>query len=208
MLSILGMIILIIILFIIILLLLGIKISLNYEKKGSEIKGCLKILIFKKIKIISRQYPWEDQDDTTEDNEDDEDEEKKQRDIKKLFELAKPCFEDFKIFLKSCLDSISIKTLDNHLIFGMDDYADTGKYIGIIWAILASINPLHKKLKLSAEPSFNGSVLDGYGVNEIEIYFLKLIVPTIKLVSKKHVRKFIRGVLDERWNYGISKKYT
>lgn len=198
MLSILGMIILIIILFIIILLLLGIKISLNYEKKGSEIKGCLKILIFKKIKIISRQYPSEDQDDTTEDNEDDEDEEKKQRDIKKLFELAKPCFEDFKIFLKSCLDSISIKTLDNHLIFGMDDYADTGKYIGIIWAILASINPLHKKLKLSAEPSFNGSVLDGYGVNEIEIYFLKLIVPTIKLVSKKHVRKFIRGVLDER----------
>ena len=195
MLSILGMIILIIILFIIILLLLGIKISLNYEKKGSEIKGCLKILIFKKIKIISRQYPSEDQDDTTEDN---EDEEKKQRDIKKLFELAKPCFEDFKIFLKSCLDSISIKTLDNHLIFGMDDYADTGKYIGIIWAILASINPLHKKLKLSAEPSFNGSVLDGYGVNEIEIYFLKLIVPTIKLVSKKHVRKFIRGVLDER----------
>lgn len=189
------MIILIIILFIIILLLLGIKISLNYEKKGSEIKGCLKILIFKKIKIISRQFPSQDEHNDDEDN---EDEEKKQRDIKKLFELAKPCFEDFKIFLKSCLDSISIKTLDNHLIFGMDDYADTGKYIGMIWAILASINPMHKKLRLSAEPSFNGSVLDGYGVNEIEIYFLKMLVPTIRLVSKKHVRKFIRGVLDER----------
>ncbi len=197
MLSILGMIILIIILFIIILLLLGIKISLNYEKKGSEIKGCLKILIFKKIKIISRQYPSQDEDKDDKKDEEDEDEEK-QRDIKKLFELAKPCFEDFKIFLKSCLDSISIKTLDNHLIFGMDDYADTGKYIGMIWAILASINPMHKKLRLSAEPSFNGSVLDGYGVNEIEIYFLKLVVPTIKLVSKKHVRKFIRGVMDER----------
>ena len=198
MLSILGMIILIIILFIIILLLLGIKISLNYEKKGSEIKGCLKILIFKKIKIISRQFPSQDEYNDDEDNENEEDEDKKQRDLKKLFELAKPCFQDFKIFLKSCLDSINIKTLDNHLIFGMDDYADTGKYIGIIWAILASINPMHKKLRLSAEPSFNGSVLDGHGVNEIEIYFLKLIVPTIKLVSKKHVRKFIRGVLDER----------
>ena len=69
MLSILGMIILIIILFIIILLLLGIKISLNYEKKGSEIKGCLKILIFKKIKIISRQFPSQDE------YHDDEDEE-------------------------------------------------------------------------------------------------------------------------------------
>ena len=189
------MIILIIILFIIILLLLGIKISLNYEKKGSEIKGCLKILIFKKIKIISRQFPSQDE---YHDDEDEEDEDESQRDLKKLFELAKPCFQDFKIFLKSCLDSINIKTLDNHLIFGMDDYADTGKYIGMIWAILASINPMHKKLRLSAEPSFNGSVLDGHGVNEIEIYFLKLVVPTIRLFSKKHVRKFIRGVLDER----------
>ena len=47
--NILGMIILIIILFIIILLLIGIKISFIYTKKESEIKGCLKILIFKKI---------------------------------------------------------------------------------------------------------------------------------------------------------------
>ena len=50
MLNILWMIILIIILFIIILLIIGIRISLEYNKKGSEVKGCLKILIFKKIK--------------------------------------------------------------------------------------------------------------------------------------------------------------
>ena len=195
MLNILGMIILIIILFIIILLLVGIRISLNYEKKGSEIKGCLKILIFKKIKILSRQYPSEDED---HEDEEEKDEEKKQRDLKKLFNLAKPCFEDFKIYLKSCLDTLKIKRFDNHIIFGMSDYADTGKYIGIIWAIFATINPMHEKLRLSAEPSFNGSVLDGRGANEIEIYVLKLVVPTIRLISKKHVRKFIRGVWDER----------
>ena len=193
MLNILLMIILIIILFIIFLLLIGIKISFEYTKKGSEIKGCLKILIFKKIKIYTRHFPSED-----DDKEDDEDEEKKERDIKKLFNLAKPCFDDFKIYLKSVLNIIKVKEIRNHLIFGMSSYADTGKYIGIIWAILATVNPMHEKLKLSAEPSFEGSVIDGYGINEVEIYPLRLIVPTIRLILKKDVRIFIRGVLDER----------
>jgi hypothetical protein len=57
---------------------------------------------------------------------------------------------------------------------------------------------MHEKLKLSAEPTFEGSVLDGYGTNEVEIYPLRLIVPTIRLISKKDVRIFIRGVWDER----------
>lgn len=194
MLNILLMIILIIILFLIILLLCGIKISFEYTKKGSKIKGCLKILIFKKIKIYTRRFPSNDNDN----DEDDKDEEKKQRDIKKLFKLAKPCFGDFKAYLKSVLNTIKVKELQNHLIFGMASYADTGKYIGIIWAILAVINPMHEKLKLSAEPTFEGSVIDGYGTNEVEIYPLRLIVPTIRLISKKDVRIFIRGVWDER----------
>ena len=197
MLNILGMIILIIILFIIILLLVGIRISLVYDKKGSELKGCLKKLIFKKIKVYSRKFPSKDGDDEEEEDEEEEEDHEK-RDIKKLLKLAKPCFEDFKIYLKSALNVISIKKLENHLIFGMTSYADTGKYIGIIWGVLSVINPMHEKLRLSAEPSFTGSVLDGEGVNDIEIYPLKLIVPTIRLLLKKNVRLFIRGVLDER----------
>lgn len=195
MLNILGMIILIIILFIIILLLIGIKISLTYDKTGSKIRGCLKILILKKIKVYSITFPSKDTDDEEEEEEDDE--EKKQRDIKKLFKLAEPCFEDLITYLKSALNVIKASRLDNHLIFGMDSYADTGMYIGIIWAVLSTINPLHEKLRLSAEPSFSGSVLDVRGSNEFEIYVLKLIVPTAKLISKKDVRIFIRGVLDE-----------
>lgn len=57
---------------------------------------------------------------------------------------------------------------------------------------------MHEKVMLSAEPSFNGQVIDGYGMNEVELYPLKLIVPTIRLISKRDVRTFIRGVLDER----------
>jgi len=193
MLNILGMIILIIILFIIILLIIGIRISLEYNKKGSEVKGCLKILIFKKLKVYSLNWPSED----NKEKEDDK-KESKDRDFKKIFELAKPCFKDLKNYLKSVLKSMKIQKIQNHLIFGMDSYADTGEYIGIIWAICAIVNPMHKKMQISAEPSFTGSVLDGYGENNPEIYPLKLIVPTVKLILNGDVRKLIRGVLDER----------
>lgn len=194
MLNILGMIILIIILFIIILLLIGIKIKLEYYKKGSEVKGCLKILILKKIKVYSRNFPSQDDDEEEEERDDEE----KERDVKKIFNLAKPCMNDLLDYLKTALESVKIKIAENHLVFGLDSYADTGKYIGIIWGILSVVNSMHEKLKISAEPSFAGSVLDAKGVNEVDIYPLKLVVPTIKLVSKKEIRTLIRGVLDER----------
>lgn len=192
MLNILGMIILIIILFIILLLTIGIRISIEYIKNGSEFKGCIKILIFKKIKIYTLNFPAKDKS-----NEEDEKEEK-DRDIKKLFNLAKPCLRDLLDYLKTVIKSISIKNIQNHLIFGMASYADTGKYIGIIWGVFSIINTFDKNLKLSAQPSFAGSVLDAKGVNEFEIYPLKIVVPTVRLILKKEVRQLIRGVLDEQ----------
>ncbi len=192
MLNILLMIILIIILFIIILLYIGVKITLIYDKKGSELKGCLKILILKKIKIYSIDFPSQDKDD--EKDKKDESDEKKDRDMKKIFELAKPCLEDFKTFLKSFVNCIKIKKLYNHLIFGLDSYADTAQYIGYIWGLLLIVNDAHENARLSAEPSFNGSVLDAEGINELDINILKLIPPAIRLISKKEVRELIRGV--------------
>ena len=195
MLNILLMIILIIILFIIILLYVGVKISLIYDKTGSELEGCLKILIIKKIKIFSLEYPSpDDEEEEEEEVEEEEEEEDEGRNLKELFELAKPCFEDFEIFLKSFCKCIKVKRLDNHLIFGLDSYADTGKYIGCIWGLLAVVNRAHKNARLSAEPSFNGSVLDMKGVNEIDINVLKVIPPAIRLVMQKEVRELIRGV--------------
>ena len=198
MLNILGMIIFIIILFIIILLLVGIKVSFIYDKKGSEITGCLKILIFKKIKVYSREYPSEDSADEEEEEEEEEEDEDEGIDIKKIIRLAKPCLEDFKIYIKSIFNAISITKIENHLVFGMESYADTGKYIGIIWGILSIINSMQENLNLSAEPSFNGYIFDCAGANEVDVYPLKLIVPTTRLLLKKDAREFIRGVLDER----------
>ena len=195
MLNILLMIILIIILLIFVLLYIGVKITLTYDKKGSELEGCLKILILKKIKVYSVSYPPED-----EEKDEDSDEDKKDRDIKKIFELMKPCFKYFKEYMKSFMKCIHITKLQNHLIFGLDSYADTAEYIGYIWSILIFANSMHEKAQLSAEPSFNGSVLDGWGRNEIDINILKMMPPTIKLISKKEVRQLIKGVIDDQRN--------
>ena len=70
-------------------------------------------------------------------------------------------------------------------------------YIGIIWGFLSIINQIDEKIQISAEPSFQGQRLDGEGVNEIEIRFIKLIKPLFKLISKKRVLKLIKGVIDE-----------
>lgn len=193
MLNILLMIILIIILTIITLLLLGIRISFEFKKAGSEFEGCLKILIFKKIKIYSKQYPSQNKDKTeTEDKKEDEN----SQDIKKILELAKPCINDILRFLKKAIKSIKVSKIENHLIFGLDSYADTGEYIGIIWSVFAIIDSFDKNIKLTAEPYFNGgSVIDGCGINEVEIYPIKLIVPGLQLILKKEIRLLVKEVL-------------
>lgn len=200
MLNILLMIISIIILFIIILLYFGVKISLIYDKKGPELEGCLQISILRKIKVFSKDFlssqpnKTEDKKDK-EEKEEEESEEDKKDDKKELFKLAKPCFGHFKTFLISAMKCIRVEKLENHLIFGMDSYVDTAKYIGYIWSLMIIVNSSHKNAKLSAQPSFNGSILDGNGDNELEINILKLIPPVIRLVLKKEVRTLIKGAI-------------
>ena len=200
MLNILLMIISIIILFIIILLYFGVKISLIYDKKGPELEGCLQISILRKIKVFSKDF-LSSQPNKTEDKKDEEEkeeeesEEDKKDDKKELFKFAKPCFGHFKTFLISAMKCIRVEKLENHLIFGMDSYVDTAKYIGYIWSLMIIVNSSHKNAKLSAQPSFNGSILDGNGDNELEINILKLIPPVIRLVLKKEVRTLIKGAI-------------
>lgn len=187
MLNILLMIILIIVIFIIVLLYLGVRIAFIYDKTGSKFEGCLKILILRKIKVYSSRYPKKDNDDDEDDEEDSE-----KPDPKKLLEAGKPCFKYFKEFLKSFNNCIHISKLENHLIFGLDSYASTGKYIGYIWSLLLIVNNAHENARLSAEPSFNGSVFDAKGENALDINILKAIVPTVRLISKKEVRNLIK----------------
>lgn len=196
MLNILLMIILIIILFIIFLLFIGVKIVFVYDKTGPQFEGCLRILILKKIKVYSVDFPQKEEDDVEEEEDETEEEDDEKRNLREMFNLAKPCFDDFREFLKSFVRCIKVKKLDNHLIFGLDSYSDTAKYMGYIWSLLIIVNEAHENARLSAEPSFNGSIFDARGNNELDINILKIIPPAIKLVLKKEVRTLIRGVIN------------
>lgn len=189
------MVILIIIIFIIILLFIGIRISLSYTKKGSDFQGCFTILVLRKIKVISRSYPSPDDDEEVEEEEEDEN---SSINVREILDLARPCLNDIKLFLKSILKAFNIKKLQNHLIFGLDSFADTGEYIGIIWAFLAVANSTCENAQLTAEPSFQGSVLDSWGEAEFDMNILKLVIPAVRLLLKKDVRNLIKGVRNGR----------
>lgn len=188
MLNILLMIILLIIILIFIILALGIRITIEWSKINSELDGCGKILILKKLKVYSFDLKSED------DEEEDSDDEEKKRDIKKLYELAKPCFDDLKIFLHKVYNAISINKLENRLVIGFSNFANTGEYIGYIWAVLTVLNTNLPNTHLQAQPSFEGRVLNFKGSLNIDISILKLIKPTFDLIMKKEVRELIKGV--------------
>ncbi|WP_296808793.1 DUF2953 domain-containing protein [uncultured Methanobrevibacter sp.] len=188
MLNILLMIILLIIILIFIILLVGIRLKVKWVKIDKDYDGCLEIILFRKIKVYTYNFKSEDDDD------DESEEDENERDLKKLYELAKPCFDDLKKFLHEFLDAVDINRVENDLVIGFSNFAKTGEYIGYIWAILAIINSSIPNSHLRAHPSFTGEVLNLKGFMNIDIYVLKLIVPLIRLISKKEIRELITGV--------------
>ncbi len=189
MLNILLMIILLIIIIIFIIIAVGIRLTLEWKKIDDKIEGCVKILILKKINIHTIEI-------NNNEKEDDEPEDKKDRDFKEIFELAKPCLEYIKIFLVKLFKSIKIGKLENHLIIGFSNFADTGEYIGYIWAVLSILNSIIPNSRLTAEPSFKGEIINFKGYANIDISILKLIKPLIDLLLKKEIRTLIKGVLN------------
>ncbi len=192
MLNILLMIILLIIIFIFIILVFGIRLTAKWMKIDSDYDGCVEILIFKKLKVYSFNLKSDDEDDEDEDEED-----YPERDIKRLYKLAKPCFKYFKRFLHDFLNSVSINKFENHLIIGFSNFAKTGEYIGYIWAVSSVLSKLIPNSYLISEPSFAGEVLNVKGSANIDINLLKLIMPLIRLISKKEILRLIKGVIHE-----------
>ena len=180
---ILGMIIALIILILIIFLYMGLRISLNFNKTGSNISTNIKIKIFKKITIYNSSKEKKSEENEKED-------EKESKNLKKPIKNALP---HILRFLKNIAKSIKVYKLEGHLQFGLNSYADTAQYIGYIWAIIGFIKTLYPASKLSAEPVFSDPIIDFKGQADININLLKLIPPTISLISKKEIRTLIKS---------------
>ncbi len=190
MLNILLMIILLIIILIFIILLVGIRLKVKWVKIDKDYDGCLEIILFRKLKVYTYNFKSKD------DDNDESDEDENEMDLKKLYELVKPCFDDLKKFLHELLDAVDISRIENDLVIGFSNFAKTGEYIGYIWAILAIINSSIPNSHLRAHPSFAGEVLNLKGFMNIDIYVLKLIVPLLRMISKEEIRELIKGVLN------------
>ncbi|MBP3226394.1 MAG: DUF2953 domain-containing protein, partial [Methanobrevibacter sp.] len=52
----------------------------------------------------------------------------------------------------------------------LSNFAKTGEYIGYVWAISSILTGILPNSRLSAEPSFNGEVLNFKGQMNIDIY--------------------------------------
>ena len=181
------MIILIIIIIISIIIISGIRLTVRWEKIDENFKGCIKIHILRKINIRTI---------TVNSKDDDKSQDDKKYNAKEIIDLLKPCISHFKIFIRKLFKSIHIHKLENHLQIGFSNYADTGEYIGYIWAILSVLNTIIPNSKLTAEPSFRGEVINFKGHLDIDIEIVKLIKPMADLLLKKEVRTLIKGVLN------------
>ena len=98
--------------------------------------------------------------------------------------------------MKKLFNSIKVEKLENHLIIGFSNYADTGEYIGYIWTVFSILNTIIPNSRLTAEPSFKGEIINFKGYASININILKLIKPLIDLLLKKEIRALIKGVLN------------
>lgn len=176
------MILLLIILIIIIFLYMGLRISLSFEKTGSKLSAIVKINIFKKITVYNSSKEKE--------SEKESDEKKGPKNLMHPLKNALPYITDF---LKKTAKSIKVTKLENHLKFGLANYADTAQYIGYIWAINGFIKTLYPVSKVSAEPVFGDPVIDFKGCLDVDINLLKLFLPAIRLISKKEIRILIKA---------------
>ncbi|WP_299525439.1 DUF2953 domain-containing protein [uncultured Methanobrevibacter sp.] len=163
---------------------MGLRISLSFEKTGSNISTIIKIKIFKKITIYISSKEKESEE---------EDDKKDQKNYGNLIKPLKNALPHIWIFLKKSTKSIKVNKLESHLKFGLASYADTAQYIGYIWTIIGFIKTLYPISKLSAEPIFGDPIIDFKGSGDIDINLLKLIFPVISLISKKEIRTLIKS---------------
>ena len=109
------------------------------------------------------------------------------------------------------IDKLSDKTIDygkekysdNVVSLTLDDYIKSGGKSGFLnngkMYYLLGFNSDNENIYVEEDGSImTCDKLDGYGENNLEIYPLKLIIPTTRLVLKKNIRELIKGIINER----------
>ncbi len=111
-------------------------------------------------------------------------------DIKPLIPLIRKNLDYIFDFLGTCLNSVSLKRFNTHIILGLSSYADTANKVGSIWAFSHVAN-LYDGFNLTAEPIFNKEAIDIDSEIIFKIRLLSLVKGILKLLTKKDMIKLI-----------------
>lgn len=158
----------------------------SIEKEESNLTFDFKVLLFSKITLYKTEYPK-----VGKEKKDDE-KEKEKRKID--FKTVTPSIGSLLDFMKCFFKSLKVRKLEGCLLFGLPSYVDTAKYVGYMWAFLVVPNSTLENTSLTVTPCFTKSVIDFKGKIDVRINLAKLVVPGLKLLSNRNVRKLIREV--------------
>ncbi|MGN0092842.1 MAG: DUF2953 domain-containing protein [Methanobrevibacter sp.] len=186
--------IIIIILLIIIVLKIGIKIEISV-KYSSEIKGKLNLFILNKIRVLSKDFEIDK----------DENNEEPSRNNKLLSkELIKKIIDDRNSFInifKIIKRSTKLEHTNFHIKFGFNSPSTTAKLSGFLWAI-GSILSANPKYHIRINPVFNEEMFNIEYDSALNISLLKPLYKILKIIRKEPtksiVKEIIKGFRDEK----------
>jgi len=175
-------------------LLIPLKLSLELEKQGSELKGLFS-LRFLGIRIFSKEIPEDEKDKEEKVEEDEEETDNKDefnlKRILNILRLLKESWPHIYRLITAFYRSVTLEKFSLNLTLGMESPADTALFTGYIWSFTYPLNAL-TRIDAVITPDFQRRVLDGNFQMIINLKLIWIVVEAIRAYTKKPVREMIQ----------------
>lgn len=186
-----GIAIILIILLIIIIgiLVIPFQVSMELYREGRINQGYLKIKWIG-IRIINRKIDIGPSKKKKEKKKDDNKSKFDFKRIPKIITLLEESLPYLINIFKAFLKSINVKRISIDSIIGFNDFVDTVKISGYLWAIAPMINLLPNTY-FSVEPDFHKERIDGSFLFKLKIRLLPVATAFLKALTKKPFRSLL-----------------
>jgi len=178
-------------------LLIPLKLSLNLNKHGSEIKGRFS-LYWIGIRFFSKEIPEEEKEEDKKKKKEkkekaEEKEEKGKFDLERILRIINlfgEAWPHLYHFLVAIFRSFTLEKFYLKLTMGLESPADTAMFTGYIWSVTHPLNAL-TRIETVITPDFQRRVLDGELQVDIRLKLIGIVTEAIRAYTKKPVRQLI-----------------
>ena len=199
--TILAAIIIVIILILTLILVVPFHISIYFQKKSLKINGNVSVS-WMKLRIFKRNWPEKKEDEKKEDEKlvDKEEPEKKKtkfnvRKLLKTLNLFLEALPHLERIIYAFFRSTYFEKFSLNLKLGFYSPTDTAKVAGYFWSIGSVVNVI-PNVYLTFVPDFQEEIVDGNGEFEFKLRLFYIAAESIRALTKKPVRTFIRELRD------------